>query len=329
MALGFWNLVQCLAYCNPCNGSRCYIPRPFSACLAAHSCQQGLAGAEKQAGIRYTLKNRRDLRNGSLMKHIVSRDNPGFKALRVLLENAREARRQGLALLEGLHLLQAYRDKVGLPKRLVVSEHGLKQPEIQVLLASLGGVELWCLSDALFGQLSEMVTPVGIFSLIEIPEPAALSWQPGGSCVLLDGVQDAGNVGSILRTAAAAGVCEVFLGRGCAAAWSPRVLRAGQGAHFDLHIHEHADLQAVMSACQDTAVAATAHGEAGLYGLDLQGPVAWLFGSEGQGISPELEAAAQRRVTIPLAAGCESLNVAAAAAICLFEEVRQKRMRMP
>ncbi len=270
------------------------------------------------------------------MKQIVSRDNPGFKSLRVLAENAREPRRQGQALLEGVHLLQAYRDKVGLPKRLVVSERGLKQVEIQALLATLAGVDVWCLGESLFGQLSEMTTPVGILALIDIPDsscaPAAMATtvmptspeEKAASCVLLDGVQDAGNVGSILRTAAAAGIREVFLGSGCAAAWSPRVLRAGQGAHFDLLIHEQADLHGVLQNFRGTSIAASAHGEAALYALDLLGPLAWLFGSEGRGIHPRLEASTQRRVTIPLMPGCESLNVAAAAAICLFEEVRQK-----
>jgi len=255
------------------------------------------------------------------MKQIASRDNPGFKALKSLAEDAREQRRQGLTLLEGIHLVAAYRDKIGLPQRLIVSEHGAAQAEIQALLDSFSTVETWLLRDSLFRMLSGVATPVGILAVI--PIRAQSSGVVNGSCVLLDALQDAGNVGSILRSAAAAGIADVFLGTGCAGAWTPRVLRAAQGAHFDLRIREQADLAAVMTSFTGTTVAATAHGGNSLYGLDLSGNVAWLFGSEGGGISPHLEAAAGERACIPMAVGSESLNVAAAAAICLFEKVRQ------
>lgn len=243
------------------------------------------------------------------------------------MEDGRKVRRQQRALLEGVHLITAYRDKLGVPSCLVVSEQGSAQPEIQMLLNSLPGVEVWLLRDALFKILSEMTTPVGILALVEIPVDQASCGQ-NRSCVLLDGVQDAGNVGSILRTAAAAGIKDVFLGVGCAGVWTPRVLRAAQGAHFDLQLHEQADLTATLKEFVGLSVAATAHGEEGLFDrpLTLDAPVAWLLGSEGRGIHPALEALVGRRVTIPLVAGSESLNVAAAAAICLFEEVRQRTL---
>lgn len=258
------------------------------------------------------------------MKHITSRDNPAFKALKALAEDAREQRRQQLSLLDGSHLVAAYRDKIGLPERLIVSERGAAQPEIIALQATLAGAETLLLKDSLFSELSAVATPAGILALIRIPAPPA-TFAGSGSCVLLDALQDAGNVGSILRTAAAAGIGDVFLGPGCAGAWTPRVLRAGQGAHFDLCIREHADLGLVMADFSGTTVAATAHDGDPLFVLDLSGRVAWLFGNEGAGISPQLESKAQIRAAIPMAPGSESLNVAAAAAICLFEEVRQKR----
>lgn len=258
------------------------------------------------------------------VKKIVSRDNPGYKALRRLAEDAREQRRQGLTLLDGVHLVAAYRDKVGLPQRLIVSEHGLQQGEVQAVLASLPAVDVWLLGDGLFHSLSELSSPPGLMAQIAVPAPRQGGSVSGASCVLLDGVQDSGNVGSILRSAAAAGLRQVYLGSGCAGAWTPRVLRAGQGAHFDLDIHEQVALEEVLAAFAGLTLAASAHADASLYQLDLRGPVAWLFGSEGQGIRPALEVACWQRMTIPLAAGSESLNVAAAAAVCLFEEVRQK-----
>ncbi|OIR03029.1 tRNA (guanosine(18)-2'-O)-methyltransferase [mine drainage metagenome] len=259
------------------------------------------------------------------MKHLRSRDNPSFKALRVLAGDAREQRRTGLSLLEGSHLVAAYRDKVGPPERLVVSERGAAQPEIMALQASLAGVDTLLLTDSLFAELSGVATPSGILALIRIPavtEAAAIF----GSCVLLDALQDAGNVGSILRSAAAAGIGEVFLGKGCAGAWTPRVLRAAQGAHFDLIIREQADLVQVIESYPGTVIAATTHDAVPLYRLDLTGAIAWLFGNEGAGVAPELLRLALARAAIPMAPGSESLNVAAAAAVCLFEEVRQKHV---
>lgn len=258
------------------------------------------------------------------MKHITSRDNPTFKELKLLADDVREQRRQSRTLLDGIHLVEAYAVKVGRPERLILSEHGVAQPEIQALCDSVSDVESLLLRDSLFRELSSLATPTGVCAVIRIPStPSA---ELIGSCILLDCLQDPGNVGSILRTAAAAGIVDVFLGPGCAGGWSPRVLRAAQGAHFDLRLHEQADLLEILRIFSGATVAAVAHGGDSLFEQDLSGNLAWLFGSEGGGVSPELEAAAKKRVYVPMAAGSESLNVAAAAAICLFEEVRQKRL---
>jgi TrmH family RNA methyltransferase len=260
------------------------------------------------------------------MKTLASRDNPTFKALRALAADPRQQRAAGRTLLDGPHLLGACLDKQGLPLRIAVSESGQAHAEVQQLLARCTGVETLQLRDGLFRELAGVDSPVGILAEIEIPQAPAGSVT--ASCVLLDAVQDAGNVGAILRTAAAAGVADVLLGAGCAGAWTPKVLRAGQGAHFDLRIRERVDIAAFLGDYAGTGIAAVAGGGDGLYALDLRGPVAWVFGNEGAGISEKSALAARRRATIPLAAGCESLNVAAAAAICLFEERRQKLATM-
>ena len=256
------------------------------------------------------------------MKHITSRDNPTFKELKSLAEDIREQRRQGRTLLDGIHLVAAYCDKVGLPEQLILSEHGAAQMEVQSLRDLFPDEVILLLRDGLFGELSDLATPTGVCAVVRIPAPPAA--ELSGSCILLDALQDPGNVGSVLRTAAAAGIVDVFLGPGCAGVWSPRVLRAAQGAHFELRLREQADLLAVAECFPGTTMAATVHGGESLYDHDLSGNLAWLFGSEGSGLSPKLEAAARKRIHIPMAQGSESLNVAAAAAICLFEEVRQK-----
>ncbi|MDP2793981.1 MAG: RNA methyltransferase [Sulfurisoma sp.] len=265
------------------------------------------------------------------MKILASRDNPTFKALRAL---AADPRKHGRTLLDGPHLFAAYLDKVGPPLRVLVGETGATHAEVRALLQRCADVETFSLRDALFRELAGVETPLGI--LAEIAIPATATARVAASCVLLDAVQDAGNVGAILRTAAAAGIRDVVLGIGCAGAWTPKVLRAGQGAHFDLAIRERVDLPAFLHDYAGTGIATVAREGTSLYEFDLTGPVAWIFGNEGAGVSEKLCAAvssgtalaARRLATIPLAPGCESLNVAAAAAICLFEERRQKLGRM-
>ncbi len=256
------------------------------------------------------------------MKAISSRDNHTFKALRALAAEPRRQREQQRTLLDGPHLVAAYRQAVGLPELLVVSESGLAKPEVAGILAGCGGVNTLVLRDALFKELSGVASPVGILAIIAIP--TAPTGPLRGSCVLLDAIQDAGNVGTILRTAAAAGIGDVILGPGCAGAWTPRVLRAGQGAHFALAIREEADLAALADGYDGKIIATVARGGQSLYAIDLTGNVAWLFGNEGAGLPPSLLDRATVRAQIPMASGSESMNVAAAAAVCLFEAVRQR-----
>ncbi len=165
-----------------------------------------------------------------------------------------------------------------------------------------------------------MDTPTGIVALIRIPQP------PEGKtdcCVLLEDVQDPGNLGSILRSAAAAGIGRIHLSPGCVDAWSPKVLRAGMGAHFHLSIHENSDLVAAARDFSGQVVATTLDAEKTLFSLDLSGPTAFVIGNEGAGISAGLLEVSDSRVMIPMPGAAESLNAAAAAAICFFERVRQ------
>jgi RNA methyltransferase, TrmH family len=177
------------------------------------------------------------------------------------------------------------------------------------------------LSDAMFAEVSPVATPVGILALIATPQPKVVSTPT--FCLLLEDVQDPGNLGSILRSAAAAGVETAWLSSGCADAWSPKVLRGGMGAHFVMTIAEHANLSEKVTGFTGLTVATCLDAQRSLYDLDLTGPVALLLGNEGAGLSAKLLATANARVRIPMPGRMESLNVAAAASICLFERVRQ------
>ena len=163
------------------------------------------------------------------------------------------------------------------------------------------------------------------YSHMLVPDPDRLVIDLEG--VQLDSVQDPGNLGTILRTAAAVGIPEVLLTPGCAQAWAPRVLRAAMGAHFSLRILENVAASEVLQGFKGHILAADLRDAVDLYALDLRGPVAWLFGSEGQGLSPAIAALATKRVKIPMPGGMESLNVGVAAGVCLFEQVRQLSQR--
>jgi TrmH family RNA methyltransferase len=149
---------------------------------------------------------------------------------------------------------------------------------------------------------------------IEIP-----AGKGGGPTVFLEGVQDPANVGAILRSAAAFGIRRVVLDQQCADPWSPRALRAGMGGHFALAVAETRDLGAEIEAFKGTVACTVPRGGVALAQAPLDRDAAWLFGAEGQGLSEEAMRRADLRVTIPMAEGTESLNVAAAAAICLYQ----------
>ena len=257
------------------------------------------------------------------MKPVTSADNPRFKALLKLMQSSRERRKQGLSLLDGAHLVAAYREHVGLPKAVTVSKTGSGNPEIINIINKLQETPVLVLSDELFHRVSTVATPTGIIAVVETPRLRGLPDDPD-SCVLLEDIQDPGNLGSILRSAAAAGITEVYLSRHCVHSWSPRVLRAGMGAHFMLRIYEETDLLALIGSFRGRVIAASHRAPRSLFETDLTGKVALLFGNEGTGLSPALQAAAHVVAAIPMPGKTESLNAAAAAAICLFEKVRQQ-----
>jgi len=255
------------------------------------------------------------------MKLIQSRDNPFFKELVKLGSSARQRGKAGLTLLDGAHLLAAYLAAGHQPRHILLNAAALQDEEIAALLAELRDVPVTQLHDKLFAELSELKTPTGILALIDLVPPSVSVCR---FALLLEDIQDPGNLGSMLRSAAAAGCDAVFLSPGCADAWSPRVLRAAMGGHFCLNIHEQQDLPHVAAEFPGKLLATTLQATRSLYQCDLSGSVAFMMGNEGAGLSDELLALATHPVTIPMPGHVESLNAAAATAICLFEAVRQR-----
>lgn len=256
------------------------------------------------------------------MEIIRSRQNPLAKQLVKLAENRRERQKSRQTLLIGTHLVEAALQANWPLEKLLVCEGEEGRPEIAELLARRV-VPVLMLERALFAEIEQSPSTAGLLALAALPENTVA--RQDGFCLLLENVQDPGNVGSILRTAAAAGVDQVWLTPGCADVWSPKVLRAGMGAHFLLPVLERVDMSQLLPAFSGT-VAITALDQAtSLYESDLRGSIVLALGSEGGGVSEALQALAGQRLRIPMADGVESLNVAAAAAICLFERRRQSK----
>lgn len=261
------------------------------------------------------------------MKYIESAQNESLKHLSKLISSAKYRREHRQTVLEGAHLLDSYLRAQLLPKQIYVPERQLTQPETQSLLHKLPKHQITVVSKGALSKISALTQGEEIATLIDWqPENAVLA----GDCVVLERVQDAGNMGTILRSAAASGVKQIVLSRDCVDVWSPKVLRAGMGAHFLLQMSECVDLLAWRQQYSQRVLvtALTQNNNVDLYDLDLRATGnAWVFGNEGVGVSAALIEAADACVKIPMLGATESLNVAMAATVCLFEQMRQRHLK--
>lgn len=242
---------------------------------------------------------------------IRSRDNPLLKELRKLAQDNTAYRKSGRFWIEGDHLCRAALLK-GLQPAITITCESFVGKDQEDLIASAAKVVI--LSDNLFQEISALESPSNMGFVMELPMDAPI--QAAESTVILDRVQDAGNVGSILRSAAAFGFKQIVALRGTAALWSPKVLRSGMGAHFGLRLHEGVDV-IDLDALQIPLLVTSSHLGQWIQDLQLPFPCAWAMGHEGQGVCQELLDRSALQVRIGQPGGEESLNVAAAAAICL------------
>ncbi|MDO4694197.1 MAG: RNA methyltransferase [Eikenella sp.] len=257
------------------------------------------------------------------MNMLSSAQNPALKHLAKLLQSGRARRQHGQAVVEGAHLLSACLDNGIRPLKVYVPAHRCPHPETSALLARLPADGVVRVGGEALRKITSLTDAEEITALITLP-PARV-FDGGADCVVLERIQDPGNIGTILRSAAAAGIKQVVLDKGCADVWSPKVLRAGMGAHFLLQLHGGIDLPAWRQYCRVPLLATALHADSvSLYDCRLHMPTAWLFGNEGSGISPAMQEAADGLVHIPMPGATESLNVAMAATVCLFEQMRQR-----
>ena len=257
---------------------------------------------------------------------ISSTDNPIYRRLKQLATSARACREARRTLIEGVHLLKAALD-VQVPIYTIVlrsAEQSAEALEVVKALNARTSVKTIELVPKLYDAIAPVEHGAGVLAEIEFATPP-LPERIFDDAIYLDKVQDPGNVGTLLRTAAAAGIRYAIAGPGCAFVWSPKVMRAAMGAHFVLDLHEQITPQILRKAFTGEVLAAGTAGGEDLFKAEWRGPpTLWMFGAEGQGLSADALAIADRRFYIPIDARIESLNVSAAAAVCLFEQRRQR-----
>ena len=253
------------------------------------------------------------------VKLITSRDNPLLVRLRKLAADPVAYRKLGAVWIEGEHLCSAFVQRGGAVLQAVITEEAWQVPTLQRLASTAPAVVV--VPVPLMATLSALESPAPLGFVLAWAGPGELAAdQPS---VVLDRLQDAGHVGNILRSASAFGFTQVVSIKGTAALWSPKVLRAGMGAHFGLRLVEVVSDDA-LGALQMPMFATSSHAARLIHEASLPWPCAWVMGHEGQGVSTALMERCAESLRIPQPGGEESLNVASAAAVCLYESARQR-----
>lgn len=261
---------------------------------------------------------------------ITSDKNPTAKLAKALLTQSRQRKKAGQTVLEGVHLIEAALQANHLPQQIIISYSGLSHPEVQALLTSLNDYNLdnrlTVVSDSVYQGITTLGNGVEIMAIVDVPEHNlhTLKSPITTDCLILNDVQDNGNVGTLLRTAAAVGIKNIICTKGSAQAWSPKTMRAGMGAQFGLTIYEGIEADEVLSYLRLPIYATSSHTDNIIYKQNLNRPVAWVMGHEGQGVCEDIMKQATP-VALPQPNGQESLNVAIAGALCMYETLRQRQ----
>lgn len=253
--------------------------------------------------------------------------NARFKRWKRLAHETRMVKKERASLIEGIHLVEVVRDADTDVMAVIVDAERVTEEALALArqTCEIKHAHLFFMASGLYNELSPVEHGVGVMAEIALPDP--LEAIPEGTDVLyLDGVQDAGNAGTLIRTAVAAGIKTIVASPTTALLWTPKVLRAGMGAHFGATIIENIDAQSLREGFAGRILAADARGGEDLFaaGDYTGGAVAWIMGAEGPGVSAEALAVTDQRFYIPISKDCESLNVGAAAAVCLFDTVRRR-----
>ena len=251
-----------------------------------------------------------------------SKDNAKIKHLRGLIELNSARKKNQQTVLEGIHLCLAWLQQQNKIASLFTTEKALEHPDLEKIIDQYPG-HVFVISESLYKDLSILDTTLPCLAIIDLPQNSQ-DIDFSKNTLILENVQDPGNVGTLLRSAAAANIKQIICTQGSASLWSPRVLRAGMGAHFSLSCFENIELKDILSKFEIPVFVTSSHRSTSLYSQDLTQACVWILGNEGQGASDYALEHAQA-VAIPQPGGQESLNVAIAGSICFFEMVRQRQ----
>lgn len=262
---------------------------------------------------------------------ISSDKNSTVKLVKALLTQARQRKKRGQTVLEGVHLLDAalrsdfsdtHSKQVSFSQVLLAQSASLHAEVQQILTRLPTHIPVLILSDTLYQSIRSLGTGIDIMAIINVPTPSLATINE--DCLILNDVQDSGNVGTLLRTAAAVGINHILCTQASAQAWSPKTLRAGMGAQFALNIYENLSIDEVLDKVKVPLLATSSHTDTLIYEHDLRAPIAWVMGHEGQGVCDKLMQCATP-IALPQPNGQESLNVAIAGSLCLYETLRQRQ----
>ena len=253
---------------------------------------------------------------------ITSDKNTTVKLVKALLAQARQRKKHGQTVIEGIHLIDAALRSDYPFVQILLAESARNHAEVQQVLTRLPTyTPILTLSDILYESIRSLGKGIDIMAIMNIPVPNLPIIEQ--DCLILNDVQDSGNVGTLLRTAAAVGINQVLCTTATAQSWSPKTLRAGMGAQFALDIYEGLSIHEVLEKVKVPLLATSSHTDTLIYNHNLSSPVAWIMGHEGQGVCDELMQCATP-IALPQPNGQESLNVAIAGSLCLYETLRQR-----
>ena len=258
------------------------------------------------------------------MKKITSAQNPLVKKLVQLSEKQSFRNKQKMTIIEGAHLTAEWLKCFGAPDFCVISSSSKRSEEVESIIQKCEelNTETIELEAKIYSKISPVIEGVGVLFVVKIPENQSVDFCE--DAIILDRVQDPGNLGTILRSAVGFGVKQIICSKGTVSAWSPKVLRAGMGAHFKLQIFENQDLNEVISKVETPIFATSLQAKKSIYDDNFTTKTAWIFGNEGAGVSLELLSKVKNQVIIPQVGEIESLNVAMAVTVCLAEQARQR-----
>ena len=258
------------------------------------------------------------------MKKIISAQNPLVKKLVQLSEKQSFRNKQKMTIIEGAHLTAEWLKRFGAPDFCVISSSSKRSEEVEAIIQKCEelNTEIIELEAKIYSKISPVIEGVGILFVVEIPKNQGVNFCEDS--IILDRIQDPGNLGTILRSAVGFGVKQIICSKGTVSAWSPKVLRAGMGAHFQLEIFENEDLREAIENLKVLTFATSLKAQKTIYDEDFTVNTAWIFGNEGSGVSEEVLAKVKKKVIIPQVGEIESLNVAMAATVCLAEQARQR-----